>query len=99
MANEPGDQLVMEGSRDALRSYSLTLPMGSLSIGVGNIHHDVFLSPKFVQVPRDYLFDLIRHNTSGTYLAGSEYRNANAVYSTIFRKLRTELLQSSLGKA
>jgi len=41
--------------------------MGSLSIGVDNIHHDVFLSPKFVQAARDYLFDLIRQSTSATY--------------------------------
>src|SRR5258707_753451 len=99
MANEPANQLLLEGSREALRSYNLTLPMGSLSIGVDNIHHDVFLSPKFVQVARDYLFDLIRQNTSGTYLSGIEFRNAKAVDSTSFRKLLTELLQSSLGKA
>src|SRR5258708_12000837 len=98
MANEPGNQLVMEGSRDALRSYNLTLPMGSLSIGVDNIHHDVFLSPKFVQVARDYLFDLIRQNTSGTYLSGIEFRNAKPVDSTIFRKLLTYLRHSSIGK-
>src|SRR5258708_35670501 len=98
MANEPGNQLVMEGSRDALRSYNLTLPMGPLSIGVDNIHHDVFLSPKFVQVARDYLFDLIRQNTSGTYLSGIEFRNAKPAHSTSFRKLLTELLQSSLRK-
>jgi len=99
MANEPANQLVMEGARDALKSYSVTLPMGSLSIGVDNIHHDVFLSPKFVQVARDYLFDLIRQNTSGTYLSGIEFRNAKPVDSTTFRKLLTELLQNSLGKA
>jgi hypothetical protein len=99
MANEPANQLLMEGSRDALKSYNLTLPMGSLSIGVDNIHHDVFLSPKFVQVARDYLFDLIRQNTSGTYLSGIEFRNAKPVDSTNFRKQLTELLQSSLGKA
>jgi CII-binding regulator of phage lambda lysogenization HflD len=99
MANEPANQLVVEGARDGLKSYNLTLPMGSLSIGVDNIHHDVFLSPKFVQVARDYLFDLIRQNTSGTYLSGIEFRNAKPVDSTTFRKLLTELLQSSLGRA
>src|SRR6201993_3112206 len=99
MANEPANHLIMEGSRDALKSYNLTLPMGSLSIGVDNIHHDVFLSPKFVQVARDYLFDLIRQNTSGTYLSGIEFRNAKPVDSTNFRKLLTELLHGSLGKA
>jgi len=99
MANEPANHLMMEGSRDALKSYNLTLPMGSLSIGVDNIHHDVFLSPKFVQVARDYLFDLIRQNTSGTYLSGIELRSAKAVDSTPFRKMLLELLQSSLAKA
>src|SRR4029077_32604 len=99
MANEPANHLMMEGSSEALKSYNLTLPMGSLSIGVDNIHHDVFLSPKFVQVARDYLFELIRQNTSCTYLSGIEFRNAKPVDSTVFRKLLTELLQSSLGKA
>jgi len=73
--------------------------MASLSIGVDNIHHDVFLSPKFVQVARDYLFDLIRQNASSSYLSGIEFRNAKPVDSTTFRKLLTELLQSSLTTA
>jgi len=90
---------LLDGARDELKSYNVTLPMGSLSIGVDNIHHDVFLSPKFVQVARDYLFDLIRQNTSGTYLSGIELRNAKPVDSTPFRKMLLELLQSSLAKA
>ncbi|HUI51245.1 MAG TPA: hypothetical protein VLX60_05640 [Terriglobales bacterium] len=99
MANEPVHSGTGEPARDALKSYNLTLPMGSLAIGVDNIHHDVFLSPKFVQVARDYLFDLIRQNTSGTYLSGIEFRNAKPVDSTHFRKLLTELLQNSIAKA
>ena len=99
MVNEPVNPGQAEGARDGLKSYNVTLPMGSLSIGVDNIHHDVFLSPKFVQVARDYLFDLIRQNTSGTYLSGIEFRSAKPVDSTTFRKLLTELLQSSLAKA
>jgi hypothetical protein len=90
---------LQDGARDGLKSYNVTLPMGSLSIGVDNIHHDVFLSPKFVQVARDYLFDLIRQNTSGTYLSGIELRSAKAVDSTPFRKMLLELFQSSLAKA
>src|SRR5215469_13439782 len=90
---------LQDSAREALKSYNLTLPMGSLAIGVDNIHHDVFLSPKFVQIARDYLFDLIRQNTSGTYLSGVEFRNAKPVDSTNFRKLLTELLLNSLGKA
>jgi hypothetical protein len=99
MAHEPVNPDQAEGERDGLKSYNVTLPMGSLSIGVDNIHHDVFLSPKFVQVARDYLFDLIRQNTSGTYLSGIEFRSAKPVDSTTFRKLLIELLQSSLAKA
>src|SRR5260370_33781124 len=48
-----------EAARIELKRYNTTIPMGSLSIGVDNIHHDVFLSPRFVHAPRDYLFDLI----------------------------------------
>ena len=88
-----------ENSRSALKSYNVTLPMSSLAIGVDNIHHDVFLSPKFVQVARDYLFELIRQNASSTYLSGMEFRSSKPVDSTTFRKLLTELLQSSLTRA
>jgi len=99
MGSEPANSGLFEGARDGLQSYNVTLPMGSLSIGIDNIHHDVFLSPKFVQVARDYLFDLIRQNTSGTYLSGIELRSAKPVDSTPFRKLLLELLQGSLAKA
>ena len=88
-----------ESSRNALKSYTVSLPMASLSIGVDNIHHDVFLSPKFVHATRDYLFELIRQNASSTYLSGIEFRNAKPVDSTTFRKLLTELLQSALTNA
>ena len=88
-----------ENSRSTLKSYNVTLPMSSLAIGVDNIHHDVFLSPKFVQAARDYLFELIRQNASSTYLSGMEFRSSKPVDSTTFRKLLTELLQSSLTRA
>jgi len=90
---------VTETSRNALKSYNVTLPMSSLAIGVDNIHHDVFLSPKFVQVARDYLFDMIRQNASNTFLSGIEFRNSKPVDSMAFRKKLTEMLQSSLTRA
>jgi hypothetical protein len=82
-----------------LKSYNVSLPMGSLLIGVDNVHHDVFLSPKFVQTVRDYVFELIRQNASNSHLAGMEFRTTNAVDSLTFRKLLTEVLQSSLTRA
>src|SRR5215469_3544557 len=86
-------------TRSTLKSYSVVLPMSSLTIGVDNIHHDVFLSPKFVQIVRDYLFDLIRQNASNSYLPGMEFRNVKAVDSLAFRKLLMEMLQSSPTRA
>jgi hypothetical protein len=99
MANETATPSVSEAARIELKSYSVTLPMGSLSIGVDNIHHDVFLSPKFVQSARDYLFDLIRQSTSATYFSGIELRSVKGPDNAAFRKLLTELLQSALTQA
>ena len=98
------DQLTLlpsatEAARTELKSYNTTIPMGSLAIGVDNIHHDVFLSPKFVQATRDYLFGLIRQSTKSTYFAGVELRAAKSPDNASFRKLLTDLLQSSLTQA
>src|SRR5712664_969230 len=88
-----------EQARPELKSYNVTIPMESLAIGVDNIHHDVFLSPRFVQTARDYLFDVIRQSTSNTYLSGLELRASRAPDGTGFRKLLSELLQSALTQA
>ena len=82
-----------------LKSYSVSLPMGTLAIGVDNIHHDVFLSPKFVQAARDYLLDLIRQHTSTAHSLGIEPRPTRGPDSVAFRKLLSELLQSALTQA
>ncbi len=82
-----------------LGSYNLTLPMTSLAIGVDNIHHDVYLSPRFLQTAREYLFDLIRQNASKHYLSGIELRAAKAPDGTSFRKLLADVLHSSLTNA
>ena len=59
----------------------------------------LFLSPKFVQTSRDYLFDLIRQNVSSTYFSGIDFRQQKQVDSTTFRKLLSESLLSSLNRA
>jgi hypothetical protein len=99
MANELATPSATEAARIELKSYNVTIPMGSLAIGVDNIHHDVFLSPRFVQATRDYLFDLIRQSTSATYFSGIELRSTKAPDNAAFRKLLSELLQSSLTQA
>src|ERR1700674_4642053 len=97
------NQLVTPGATEAalieLKSYNLTIPMTSLSIGVDNIHHDVFLSPKFAQATRDYLFDLMRQNTKAAYFPGIELRPTRGPDSAAYRKLLVELLQSGLTQA
>src|SRR6202047_309698 len=88
-----------EAARIELKSYNTTIPLGSLAIGVDNIHDDVFLSPKFVQASREYLFELIRQSTKATYFPGIELRPVKALDNAAFRKLLTDLLQSSLTQA
>lgn len=99
MANGPNSPTGSDATRNDLKSYRVILPMGTLSIGVDNIHYDVFLSPKFVQTTREYLFDLIRQNVSSTYFSGIDFRSSKQVDSTTFRKLLTEILRSSLNRA
>jgi hypothetical protein len=99
MPNELLIPSAAEEARTELKSYNVTLPMGSLAIGVDNIHHDVFLSPKFVQAAREYLFDVIRQYTSSTYLVGIELRATRGPDSAAFRKLLSEMLQSALTQA
>jgi hypothetical protein len=99
MANELLTLTPAEEARPELKSYNVTIPMGSLAIGVDNIHHDVFLSPKFVQGAREYLFDVIRQYTSTTYLPGIELRATRGPDSVAFRKLLSEVMQSALTQA
>src|SRR6266699_646269 len=99
MSNELLTLIATEEARTELTSYNVTIPMASLAIGVDNIHHDVFLSPKFVQAARDYLFDLIRQHTSSTYLPGIELRASRGPDHGSFRRLLSELLQGSLTQA
>src|SRR5882762_9818071 len=99
MANETLFATTEATPRIELTSYKLVLPMATLAIGVDNIHHDVYLSPKFVYASRDYLFELIRQHTAGSFISGVELRNAKTIDGAGFRKLLTDLLQSSVTQA
>lgn len=99
MAKESVSPNATDAARIELKSYNVTLPMGSLCIGVDNIHHDVFLSPKFTQAARDYVFDMIRQSTKATYFPGIELRGYRGPDNAAFRKLLIELLQSALTQA
>jgi len=55
-----------------LRPYSADLPLGTLAVGVDNIHHDVFLSPSFVETTEGYLLEFIRQTANLTFLSQSD---------------------------
>jgi hypothetical protein len=79
-------------ARINLKTYVAELPLGTLAVGVDNIHHDVFLSPKFVELTGAYLLEFIRQNANLVFLAQSDRkfakrraRRRQAPGSAIFR--------------
>lgn len=59
-------------ARVELKTYSAELSLGTLAVGVDNIHHDVFLSPKFVETSGAYLLEFIRQNANLTFLSQAD---------------------------
>jgi hypothetical protein len=55
-----------------LQPYSAELPLGTLAVGVDNIHHDVFLSPLFVEMTEGYLLEYIRQVANLTFLSQTD---------------------------
>lgn len=56
-------------TRVSLRPYSAELPLGTLAVGVDNIHHDVFLSPAFAETTEAYLLEFIRQIANLPFLS------------------------------
>lgn len=84
-----------------LRPYTAELPSGSLSVGVDNIHHDVYLSPQWSEQTRNYLLEIIRQMTNLTYLVQNEHRRGKpkSPEPVAFKRQLLELLQASLTRA
>src|ERR1700674_2769550 len=59
-------------ARVNLRPYSAELPLGTLAVGVDNIHHDVFLSPTFVEMSEAYLLEFIRGIANLSFLSQTD---------------------------
>src|ERR1700689_3983687 len=59
-------------ARVNLKPYSAELPLGTLAVGVDNIHHDVFLSPGFVDMSGAYLLDFIRQSANLSFLSQTD---------------------------
>jgi hypothetical protein len=59
-------------TRISLETYTAELPFGTLAVGVDNIHHDVFLSPRFVEYTGAYLLEFIRQAANLSFLTKTE---------------------------
>src|SRR5208282_4815716 len=88
-------------ARMKLELYSAEIRLTNLTLGIDNIHYDVFLSPRFVEFTRKYLLDMIRQtvNIGLLYTQGWERKESGAPEHAAFRKLLTEILQASLTRA
>ena len=85
-----------------LRPYTAELPLGSLVVGVDNIHHDVYLSPQWTEQTRTYLLELIRQITNLTYMVQTEHHRRPKVKKpepVVWKRQLLELLQASLTRA
>ena len=87
--------------RMKLEPYSAEIRLTQLTLGIDNIHYDVFLSPRFVEFTRKYLQDLVRQAVNVSLLYGKEKdrKQSGSPEHAAFRKLLTEILQESLTRA
>ena len=99
MSEIPNPPAEATSARFSLKTYSAAIPMGTLTVGVDNIHHDVFLSSRFVQFARNYLLDLIRQSTASTYFSGLDLHPSKVPETGSFRRLLSELMQAALTRA
>jgi hypothetical protein len=101
-------------ARVNLRSYSAELPLGTLAVGVDNIHHDVFLSPIFAEMTEAYLLEFIRGTANLPFLSQTDRlqgdrrqparrenvrKGARAPEASSWKRQLSELLQAGLQKA
>ncbi|HTP44386.1 MAG TPA: hypothetical protein VMJ13_07455, partial [Candidatus Acidoferrum sp.] len=86
-------------ARMKLEPYSAEIRLPDLTLGIDNIHYDVFLSPRFVDSTRKYLLDLVRQTVNISLVYGKDKKRSGAPEHGGFRKLLTEILQESLTHA
>ncbi|MFQ5926968.1 MAG: hypothetical protein ACE5MH_05990, partial [Terriglobia bacterium] len=84
----------------SLEPYSPTLSLASLAVGVDNVRHDVFLSPRFQELGQRYLFELILQHSQAHLgdLYSTDARRRSALLAD-FRRTLLQLLQATLTQA
>lgn len=96
-------------ARINLKPYVAELSLGTLAVGVDNIHHDVFLSPKFVELTGAYLLEFIRQSANLTFLSQTDRsqpdrrqthrRAARPPEAAIWKRHLADLLHAGLEHA
>ena len=84
-----------------LKAYAAELPLGSLVVGVDNIHHDVFLSPQWTEQTRLYILERVRQAANLNLVVEKDPRRGKSKVPDIgaWKRLLLELLQGSLTHA
>ena len=62
------------------------LKLSSLVVGIDNVHHDVFLSPKWVEQTRAYLLNFTRQIAKLTYLVEKTGRPSKGAETTAWKR-------------
>lgn len=87
-------------ARMKLEPYSAEIRLEKLTLGVDNIHYDVYLSPKFLEFSHKYLLDLVRQTVNLPIGYGKERKQpGGSPEHGAFRRMLTEILQDSLTRA
>ena len=86
-------------ARMKLEPYSAEIRLEKLTVGVDNIHYDVYLSPRFLEFSHKYLLDLVRQTVNLPAGFGKERRQSGSPEHGAFRRMLTEILQESLTRA
>ena len=63
-------------ARMKLEPYSAEIRLSNLTLGIDNIHYDVFLSPRFVDFTRKYLLDLVRQTVNISLVYGKDKKRS-----------------------
>src|SRR5579863_9078297 len=95
----PKKALTGNFARVDLKTYAAELPLGSLTVGVDNIHHDVYLSPAWTEQTRVYLMEFIRQTANLTYAVNKGGKPPKGPETGAWKRQTLELLQASLTRA
>ena len=101
MSSQGSLKTALSGSfaRVDLKSYAAELPLGSLTVGVDNIHHDVYLSPAWSEQTRVYLLEFIRQTSKLTFAVRPGAKPPKGPETGAWKRQTLELMQASITRA